>query len=175
MKHRLMSLVMAVLLVASSISVSAAIEPSMEDFTNYTTENAAPEGWVSINNAIVTDQPDGYVTVKPIQGAYGKEVGDTSLLIESEINAASLSSAYGADPFVTKVTTLPLDSDGVHLSFEFAYDGSGVNDKYFYQEIISAAGQIAHGYFFKSHRRCGMGFGKAGGRTHFRSGNLVRF
>ena len=93
MKHRLTSLAMAVLLVASSISVSAAIEPSMEDFTNYTTENAAPEGWTGTNNPIVTDQPDGYVTVKPIQGAYGKEDSDTSLLIESEINAASLSSA----------------------------------------------------------------------------------
>ena len=149
MKHRLTSLAMAVLLVASSISVSAAIEPSMEDFTNYTTENAAPEGWDSVNNAIVIGQPDGYVTVKPTQGAYGKEDSDISLLIESEIDAASLSSAYLGDPFIAKTVELPLDSDGVHLSFEFAYDGSGVNEKYFYQEIKSSRGQIAHGYFLK--------------------------
>ena len=94
---------MAVLAVsAMSFNAAAAISPVAETFSDYQTADAVPAGWDNVQKVINPRQEDGsFATVKPVAGAYGKEAGDVSLCIESQINSDNLTTAKDGTPYTS--------------------------------------------------------------------------
>lgn len=152
-----LALMAALAVSAMSFNAAAAISPVAETFSDYQTADAVPAGWDNVQKVINPRQEDGsFATVKPVAGAYGKEAGDVSLCIESQINSDNLTtakdgtpytSAFHADPYLRKTLTGDLTSGEIlHVSFEFAYEGNASMDKYVYSRMIDSKGNEAHGY-----------------------------